>query len=99
MHLFLGRGVKKAKHSVHIKKEKQENETKDEDDSIEDGVFGRVPQALLEEELANLEILLRTHSDLVIVLVKNILCFFCIYMCVCVFLFVFFVFFSGERVY
>ncbi|KAK3910911.1 ATP-dependent RNA helicase DDX54 [Frankliniella fusca] len=64
LHLFLGRGIKKAKHTVVIKKEKQENEKSNDDNDVEDGVFGRVPQSLLEEELANLEIILHQFSDM-----------------------------------
>lgn len=64
LHLFLGRGVKAAKHRVIVKKEKRETEV-EEDNDIEDGVFGSVPQTLLEEEQANLDMILVQYSDMV----------------------------------
>lgn len=60
----MGRGVKKAKTAVYIKKEKEENGG-NENEEDEDGVFGCVPQALLEEEQANLDTMLNQDIDMV----------------------------------
>ena len=63
LHLFLGRGIKEAKNMLHIKKEKSED-GEDECDDVEDGVFGCVPQSLLEEEQANMDLFLVEFSEL-----------------------------------
>lgn len=71
LHLFLGRGIKKAQQTVVVKKEKLENGGTESDFEVEDGVFGCVPQALLEEEQANIEMFMRTFSDIVSLILIN----------------------------
>ncbi|XP_034257022.1 ATP-dependent RNA helicase DDX54 [Thrips palmi] len=57
LHLFLGRGIQKAKTAMYIKKEKEENGDNENDEDA-DGVFGCVPQPLIEEEQANIDMML-----------------------------------------
>lgn len=68
LHLFLAKRINIAKQTVVVKKEKREKkdgeEEEEEEDEFEDGVFGNLPQVLLDEQQSFINVQLLTYNDL-----------------------------------